>query len=132
MIKSVLSALPVFSMACLRLSVAVEDELTSLMRNFLWNGSDDKGKFPLIAWKKICQPKMAGGAGIHQISIMNLAMGANLVWEIYSGVKKNWARLMKHKYLDSLEPKRILTINNPPRGSAIWNFILDSREFISD
>lgn len=66
-----------------------------------------------------CQPKKAGGAGIRQISIMNLAMGAKLVWEIYSGGKQKWARLLKHKYLDSMEPKRILTINSPPRGSAM-------------
>lgn len=79
MIKSVLSVLPVFSMACLRLPMEIEDELISLMRKFLWNGSDDKGKFHLVAWKKICQPKKAGGPGIRQISIMNLAMGAKLV-----------------------------------------------------
>ncbi|GLJ49829.1 hypothetical protein SUGI_1058630 [Cryptomeria japonica] len=59
-------------------------------------------------------------------------MGAKLVWEICSGGKQKWARLLKHKYLDSLEPKRILTINNPPRGSAILNFIVDNREIISD
>ncbi|XP_059067698.1 uncharacterized protein LOC131858469 [Cryptomeria japonica] len=93
---------------------------------------DDKGKFPLIAWKKICQPKKAGSAGIRQILVMNLAMGAKLVWEIYSGRKQKWVRLLKHKYLDSLEPKRILTINNPPKGLAIWNFIMDSGEIISD
>ncbi|GLJ55190.1 hypothetical protein SUGI_1184340 [Cryptomeria japonica] len=59
-------------------------------------------------------------------------MGAKLVWEICSGGKQKWVRLLKHKYLDSLEPKRILTINNPPRGSTIWNFIMDSKEIISD
>ncbi|XP_059068362.1 uncharacterized protein LOC131858900 [Cryptomeria japonica] len=85
MIKSVLSAILVFSMACMKLPVAMEDELITIMKIFLWNGSNDKGNFPLISWGKISQPKNARGASIRQISIMNLAMGAKLVWEICRG-----------------------------------------------
>lgn len=85
MVKSVLFALLVFSMTCLRLPSNIEEDLIKIMRNFLWNGLEDKRKFPSIALNKVSQLKSAGGAGIRQIYLMNLAMGAKLVWEICSG-----------------------------------------------
>lgn len=37
---------------------------------------------------------------------------------------------MQGKYLDSEEARRILTIRNPLKGSAIWNFMLSCKETI--
>ena len=37
---------------------------------------------------------------------------------------------MKGKYLDSEEAHIILTIQDPPKGSAIWNFMLSCRQLI--
>ena len=37
---------------------------------------------------------------------------------------------MQGKYLDSLSPSRIFTVSNPPLGSAIWNFMMSSKDIV--
>lgn len=83
MIKVVLSAIPVYLMSYMKLPKAIEEGLIHLMRRFLWNGSSDFQKFPLLAWDKICKPQGVKGVGVKQLHLMNLAMGAKLVWYIY-------------------------------------------------
>lgn len=45
------------------------------MRKLFWSGPNEKSKFPLIAWDKVCSPKEARGTSLRQIGLMNLALG---------------------------------------------------------
>lgn len=98
------------------------------MRKFLWNGSEDKDKIPLLAWDKVCKANWAGGVGIRSWNQFNLAMGAKLVWQMFAKPDQKWVRVLSRKYLDSNDPARILTIRNPCSGSAIWQFRLECRK----
>lgn len=51
---------------------------------------------------------------------------------MYENPQMYWVKVLKGKYLDSTEDHRIFTIRNPPRGSAIWNFMLSCREVITE
>ena len=62
---------------------------------------------------------------------MNKALGAKLIWAVYENPHLYWVRILKGKYLDSEEDHRILTIQDPPKGSVVWNFILSCREVIT-
>ena len=61
---------------------------------------------------------------------MNKALGAKLIWTMFENPQLYWVRILKGKYLDSDETHRILTIRDPPKGSAIWNFMLSCRQLI--
>lgn len=92
----------------------------------------NKIRFPWLPCRKSVDPRnRGGGAGIRQLSLMNLAMGAKLIWAMCSGGDKKWVRILKNKYLGSVEPKRILTTLNPPKGSIIWNYILECMDIIN-
>lgn len=76
--------------------------------------------------------KAQGGAGLRVWRMMNHALGAKLVWNIYNDLSKLWVHIVRVKYLDSTKDGGILKIRNPPKGSAVWNFILDCRNVIKD
>lgn len=52
-----------------------------------------------------------------------------MVWKMYTNNQK-WVRIFKRKYLNSDDPVCIVRTLNPPRGSAIQNFICESRDII--
>lgn len=102
------------------------------MRKFFWCGNQDEFKWPLISWEKIFKSKVLGGAGLKDWRRMNLAMGAKLVWNIYEEPNKLWVKIIREKYLGVSDDEGIIRIRDPPRGSTIWNFILDCRKVIHD
>ncbi|XP_059070577.1 uncharacterized protein LOC131860212 [Cryptomeria japonica] len=59
-------------------------------------------------------------------------MGAKLVWQMYSKLEQRWIRILQAKYLDSREKEMILTVEDPPRGFALWNFLVSCRSLITN
>ncbi|XP_059073459.1 uncharacterized protein LOC131874211 [Cryptomeria japonica] len=132
MLKTVVSAMPIFPMACFKLPASIIKNMQQKMRKFLWNGSQDQDKVPLMARDRVCKPKGGGGAGLRDWKIINEAMGAKLVWQKYRKSKQRWVRILQAKYLDSREKERILIVRDPPRGSALWNFLVSCRCLITN
>ena len=66
-IRSVLSAIPIFPMACLPLSNWVSTKFESKLQNFLWKDKEDDKKVALIKWENLCKPKEFGGLGIKKL-----------------------------------------------------------------
>lgn len=100
LLKSVLSALPIYSMMALKIPEKVIRCINRGMRKFLWNGKEAKDKIPLMAWDKVCQPKLTRGASLRKWTFLNEALGAKLVWQMYSHPNQKWIQILKHKYLD--------------------------------
>lgn len=90
MIKSVLSVIPTYYMSCYRLSGRASSSLDGLFKKFLWEGSKEDRKIPLINWDTTCMIKEEGGAGLRKMNLQILALGAKLVWKIYKFPKKLW------------------------------------------
>lgn len=70
--------------------------------------------------------------GIKDLHKQNTTFGTKLVWRLFSNPEAQRSKILVAKYLDNNDPKRILTIANPRRGSALWNFMLDSRPLITN
>jgi hypothetical protein len=52
--------------------------MTNLQRGFLWKGRKDlKGGHCLLAWPKVTHPKVVGGLGIHDVSMLGWALRAH-------------------------------------------------------
>lgn len=49
---------------------------------------------------------------------------------MYSNPNKKWCRIMHKNFLDIRDPKCVLTILDPPKGSTVWNFMLQSRDLV--
>lgn len=56
--------------------------------------------------------------------IMNEALGTKLICLMYRNLEYKWVKILRHKYLNNKCKEQILTIKYPPRGLAIWNFMI--------
>ncbi|XP_059066517.1 uncharacterized protein LOC131053069 [Cryptomeria japonica] len=63
MLKSVISAMPIFSMAFFKLPGMIIKNIQPKMRKFMWNGKQDQDKIPLMAWDRVCKLKGGGAVG---------------------------------------------------------------------
>lgn len=110
MLKSVISAIPIFSMMCLRIPKKVVNVIGKRMRNCFWNGSQCQDKIPLLAWDEICKSKEVEGVGLKDWNLMNEALREKLVWNVYSQHSQLSICILREKYLDSMDDNRIFTL----------------------
>ena len=68
------------------------------MRNFLWGGSDDKGKTPHKLVDRH-NGKRNGGLGIKAMHSMNQAFMAKLGWRSTMEQENLWAKVIISKYV---------------------------------
>lgn len=117
-IRPVLSATPIFPMACLPLHHGMAKNFESKLRNFLWKDKESDKKIALIKWENLCKPKECGGLGIKNPQRKNEALGAKLVWRLYQENDQKWAKILYHKYLDPMDPESVFRMRKWPKGSV--------------
>lgn len=98
LIKSTLSALPVYQMSCIRLPRTTIGKINSLCANFLWGGKDKKG-LHLMAWDKVCQPLWGGGLGIRNLEFVNEVALMKLCWKMVKYPHNLASRMLVSKYI---------------------------------
>ena len=132
LIKSVLAAIPNYFFSVLSAPMNVIKQIESIIRGFLWaDNMTGVKKIPLISLNEMAIDKSSGGVNLPNMQSRNKAFGAKLVWLMYERADAKWCKIMQWKYLDTSAPSRIFTLENLPKGSAIWNFMADSWALIS-
>ncbi|GKV15232.1 hypothetical protein SLEP1_g26031 [Rubroshorea leprosula] len=74
LLKSVLSALPIYFMSIFRIPKVVLHDLVSLQRKFLWGYTEDKSKLAWLSWEKVCRNRSEGGLGVPNLDYRNIAL----------------------------------------------------------
>lgn len=74
--------------------------------------------------------KDKGGAGIKDLGKQNLSLGDKLVWKLYKQPSSKWASILSTKYLGNCSGEAIFTASMLPKGSIIWNFMVECRSII--
>ncbi|XP_019224489.1 PREDICTED: uncharacterized protein LOC109206154 [Nicotiana attenuata] len=82
LVKSVLYSIQVYWSQVFVLLRKVVQMIEATCRNFLWTGGNDLSKKALIAWDRLCLPKIAGGLNILDIYTWNWAAIGKLLWNI--------------------------------------------------
>jgi hypothetical protein len=86
-LKSVLSALPIFQFSSILSPVGIKNALVKGLRKFIWQGGNTNHKhFHLMNWNIMHTPKAHGGLGIEDLMLMNIALGAKLLWRLITGI----------------------------------------------
>jgi hypothetical protein len=65
---------------------------------FFWEGIGNKRKYHMVDWATVCRPKEAGGLGLLNTKMMNIALMLRWIWRLYQNEEGLWVDLLKAKY----------------------------------
>ena len=71
LLKSIIQAIPTYSMGCFKLPIGLCKEIESLIKKFLWGQRGDHRKIHWIKWEEMTKSKMVGGMGFRDLAIFN-------------------------------------------------------------
>ena len=84
----------------------------------------------LVNWDIVKRPVIAGGLQIRDLRLTNLAMGGNMLWQLFSNKK----HLVSHNFWKKnlkRETLRNLQVTNIPKGTITWNLCRRGLDFFS-
>ncbi|XP_074278607.1 uncharacterized protein LOC141602200 [Silene latifolia] len=115
LVKSILVTLHNYWAQIFFLPVGVMERIQALCRNFLWEGTDSYSKAPLVSWKVVCMPLLAGGLGVLDSRVWNIAAVGKLVWWIVAKKDILWI-----KWIDKIYLKGRDWANYQPSLNSSW------------
>lgn len=81
LIKSMLSALPIFQATFILAPRNVTEQICKLLRDFLWQGGKgNKNKIHLVNWDMVKKKMAEGGLKTRDLALVNLALGGKILW----------------------------------------------------
>lgn len=98
MIKAVLSSLPLFFLSFFKMPAGVLDKCNSILRRFLWGGTDEQRKVAWVRWNDVCKPIGDGGLGVRDWKTFNWALLGKWRWRLLRETDSLWGRILKVKY----------------------------------
>lgn len=111
LLKTVLTALPTYTMSCFKLPISLCKQIQSILTHFWWDLTPEARKICWVALKRLTVPKSVGGLGFREIEHFNDAMLAKLAWRLVKDPHSLLAQILLGKYcthstfLDSVVPK---------------------------
>lgn len=105
LVKSVLTALPLYFISFFRMPKGIVKKCQQLMARFLWGGSDDVRKIAWVGWDQCCKPKSEGGLGLRDLESFNLALLGKWRWRILHEKESLWCQVLMAKYGDGISSK---------------------------
>src|SRR6266498_1668085 len=94
LINSVLSSLPMYMMSFFAIPKGVLKKLDYFCSRFYWQGDESRKKYCLARWSILCQPKVQGGLGIHDLNVKNIALLSKWLFKLLTSDGK-WQQLLE-------------------------------------
>ncbi|XP_074289017.1 uncharacterized protein LOC141614161 [Silene latifolia] len=98
-VQSVLTSLYSYWANIFLIPKGVLRKIDSICRNYMWDGTSNYVRSPLVSWEQVCVPKLEGGLGIRYSLTWNKATIGKLVWWIYSKPDSLWVKWVHQLYL---------------------------------
>ena len=118
LLRSVLSAIPTFSLYVFKIPTSIEQRLSGLMPRFFWKGSKEGRGMALVAWDDICTPTDQGGLGVPHFNTMNVALLTKWVKRIIGPEEDVIRSMMTDRYEASVDWDKMMT--RVRRASTFW------------
>ncbi|GMI97498.1 hypothetical protein HRI_003419100 [Hibiscus trionum] len=97
-IKSILQAIPIYSMSCFLLSKSFCHELEQIIARFWWHHSQDRRGIHWCSWPDLCITKDSRGLGFRDFAKFNVALLAKQGWRLIQNPSSLVARLLRARY----------------------------------
>ncbi|CAL1369261.1 unnamed protein product [Linum trigynum] len=126
-LKSVIQAIPSFTMCLFLLPVSLTKKMDTLLSNSFWSGSMEKSSLHWCKKEILCTPKSEGGLGFRSFRDFNLALLAEQAWRLLTHPESLWSRLLKGLYF----PRgNFPTTKKGSKPSWIWASLWESKKVI--
>ncbi|XP_061363867.1 uncharacterized protein LOC133307381 [Gastrolobium bilobum] len=116
--KSVLAAMPTYSMQTALLPLGTCYAIEKKMRGFVWGSNMGRRKIHVTPWDVICRSKNDGGLGIRKLRLMNKACLMKIGHGILTHKNDLWVRVLKNKY--KVGDGLIMNLPRRSGGSNLW------------
>lgn len=126
-LKSVIQALPAYSMSCFKLTKGLCRKVTTVMSKYWWAGSLDRRGMHWQSWEKMAIPRSKGGLGFRELELFNDAMLGKQAWRLLVNPESLCARVLRGRYYHD---GNFLEAGCPNSASATWRAIIQGREVL--
>ncbi|KAL7177287.1 hypothetical protein ACSBR2_030606 [Camellia fascicularis] len=123
LIKSVLSALPIYYMSLFKMPEGVAKEIDRIESSFLWGDSEHSRKLHLVGWSKVCMSMKQGGLGIKNIRLANESLLFKSWWRYGLEDDALWKSIICEKY-GSIGGRWFPVLDTNGSTSKLWVDIL--------
>ena len=127
LIKSVIQAIPTYTMSCFKHPKRLIQEIEVLIRKFWWGYSGVARKVHWVSWERLCEAKEVGGMGFKDIENLNNALLAKQVWRMMNNLDSLCFQVFKARFFLNCS---ILDVEEKVSGSYVWKSILSARDVI--
>jgi ribonuclease HI/exonuclease III len=132
LIKSQLAALPIYQSTFLLAPRNVMDQIAKILRDFLWQGGKgNENKMHLANWELVRRPIAEGGLQIRDPSLVNLAMGGKLLWQMAHEPKHPTNNTLLSKYARN-SSYRNLQFDPTVNSTQVWKLCCKSSTFFNN
>ena len=123
LLKSTFSSLPTFYLSLFTIPCSVAKRIEQIQRNFLWGGTVEASKHPLVKWDTVCSPIAKGGLGVRKLVTFNRALLGKWLWRF--GVEGNrlWKRVLVARHGAACGAWSTNLIRGP-HGCGVWKGIM--------
>lgn len=128
LIKSVVQAIPVYSMGCFKLPRGLCEQLNLMIRKFWWGCKEGQRKIAWVSWEMMTRPKAMEGLGFWDLELFKLALLARQAWRILQDPSSLSARILKAVYFPD---SSLLEASVGSHPSQVWRSIVKGRDILA-
>ncbi|XP_050233384.1 uncharacterized protein LOC126681873 [Mercurialis annua] len=129
LIKTVLQALPIYTMKVFLLPLNLCAELERMLNSFWWGqGTSTHSGIHWQRWERLCAQKVNGGMGFRKLHEFNLSLLGKQGWRILNNPSSLLARILKGRYFPKSSFVQATVGNNPSYG---WRSIIAAKSLLS-
>ncbi|GMI85510.1 hypothetical protein like AT4G29090 [Hibiscus trionum] len=96
--KSILQAIPSYTMQASWLPKYICLEIEKLIRSFVWGSTSEHKSMHLVRWEEMQKPIDYGGLGFRKLENVNFAFLMKLGFQLLNDTDKLWVRILRAKY----------------------------------
>ncbi|XP_027166037.1 uncharacterized protein LOC113766004 [Coffea eugenioides] len=127
MLKSVVMAMPTYTMSCFKIPKQICKEVNAVMANYWWGEANGRNKMHWRAWDKMSLDRKEGGLGFHELGAFNTALLGKQVWRLITQPNLLVSKVLKDKY----HPKQsLLKCKVAGNASWIWKGLMGARQLV--
>lgn len=125
LLDSVITQISIYHMSMWLMNKTFIERLDKHRRSFFWQGNNNKRRYHMVKWGRVCRSKQKGGLGVKDLRKQNISLMVKWWWKLETK-KGVWQDIIKARYLRN---KTVTTVKPRFSDSPCWKSILKVREF---